>query len=466
MNHDKVKDLVIPELAEMLEYLISKFDINYRIQGLQPSSLFTLDPVSYAACQAVHRSPTFQAWVATIPSIDLIYSDTNPECAYGLAAKFGAKHAIFQTIPLSSKQFEVLGISSEAGSIPPWEMSDIPPLSFYKRTVGTFLPFIGRVQQLSLYRFLYKSLFVETLGLETPPELYDMEADISLLLINGNYLEDYARSLPPFVVKVPGMHIRENLEAEQLDPSLEAFISSSSDDTDGFIYISFGTVVNASNLPKSFLDIFFRSIEAFPTLQFIWRWKGPIPSPHPKNLLFTPWVNQQKLLSHGKIRGFITQAGRPSMQEAFYHAVPTIAFPILGDQDFNAAKYEYLGTAVCMDIATVTQPQLMIAINRTVTDTAWIGRVNRMASLARDVPITPVKMALWWTEFILRHTPEEINFLKPLGQQSDWWKRRELDVWAFVILFSVVVSLVIFRLTRPLRQSLWKMVKSLKSKLD
>lgn len=36
------------------------------------------------------------------------------------------------------------------------------------------------------------------------------------------------------------------------------------------------------------------------------------------------------MAAHGKIRGFITQAGRPSMQEAFYHAVPTIAFPILG----------------------------------------------------------------------------------------------------------------------------------------
>lgn len=64
----------------------------------------------------------------------------------------------------------------------------------------------------------------------------------------------------------------------------------------GFFYISFGTVAKGPNLPLEIRNKIFKTIESFPKLRFIWRWDGPNPDDYPKNLLFQKWVEQEDLL--------------------------------------------------------------------------------------------------------------------------------------------------------------------------
>lgn len=114
---------------------------------------------------------------------------------------------------------------------------------------------------------------------------------------------------------------------------MDAFINSKTTDgveNDGFIYISFGTIARAGSLPVSYRQMFINAIEAFPKLKFVWRWDGPHPETYPKNLFLTEWVDQQDLLADKRIRGFMTQSGRPSSQEALFNEVPIITLPVLG----------------------------------------------------------------------------------------------------------------------------------------
>jgi glucuronosyltransferase len=66
---------------------------------------------------------------------------------------------------------------------------------------------------------------------------------------------------------------------------------------------------------------------------------------------------------HPKIRGFIFQGGKPSTQEAIFHAVPMIVFPIFADQDFNANRINEVGAGISMEIGELTEKSLSNAIS-------------------------------------------------------------------------------------------------------
>ena len=77
---------------------------------------------------------------------------------------------------------------------------------------------------------------------------------------------------------------------------------------------------------------------------------------------------QQDLLGHPKIRLFITHGGLFSNQEAVYHGVPFIVFPIFADQPLNAQKAHDDGYANRLDLDDITEDILYEAIHRILTD--------------------------------------------------------------------------------------------------
>jgi len=229
--------------------------------------------------------------------------------------------------------------------------------------------------------------------------------------------------------------------ASQLQ-NLEVFINSKVKGvkSEGFILMSFGTVAKAPSLPEQLRQIFFNVVKDFPQMRFIWRWEGDKPSrqDYPENLMLIDWVDQEDLLVHPRIKGFLTQAGRPSSQEALYSEVPTVVFPILADQDFNAHRAINLGVAIGEEFVGLTEGKLKTALDKLLTDNSYKSRVTQLAKLIKDVPMDAIDVATWWIEFVLRHSREELSLLKPLARNLSWYQKRELDVWLFLFLLSIV----------------------------
>ena len=74
---------------------------------------------------------------------------------------------------------------------------------------------------------------------------------------------------------------------------LEDFIEESGDE--GFIFISFGSLVKMSAVPEELLQIIFHAIKDLKT-RFLWRWDGENPQNVPANVLTRKWFPQQDIL--------------------------------------------------------------------------------------------------------------------------------------------------------------------------
>lgn len=218
-QNPNVTDIVPKQLNTFMNEVInSNFDVTHRASGLTPKFVMVYDYICYEACRQLLLSEEMQTWLKSSPKIDLIYSDTVPECSYGLASKFKSKHALILPITFISKYFDAYGVPPETSTIPDWDVTFRPPLTFLGRAVGAMIPLIWRLSQ-TIYYFWYASLFRKYLDLDPVPQLDDIQANTSLILINGDFIEDYPRSFPPNVVKVPGLHVkaRNGLENKPLN---------------------------------------------------------------------------------------------------------------------------------------------------------------------------------------------------------------------------------------------------------
>jgi hypothetical protein len=216
MSSPKIKDILPERLTEyMTKMLAENFDVNHRALGLVPPLSLVLDYFCYSACTAMYKSKTIQTWIQSKPHIDLIISDMKPDCSYGLVKKFNTKNILYVPLPMVTSHFESFGMNAETCSIPDYDTSRKTPLTFLNRVTNTLLPLWYRVLEIIFFQ-KYKTLFEEELGLTELPDVDDIRDLTSLMIINGDYLTDYPRSLPPFVIKVPGIHIKKPNEHLQL----------------------------------------------------------------------------------------------------------------------------------------------------------------------------------------------------------------------------------------------------------
>jgi len=265
--------------------------------------------------------------------------------------------------------------------------------------------------------------------------------------------------LPPMFVNVPGLHLRET---KPLPEDIQSFIDSDKN-SDGFVYMSMGSFVKPQNLPDNIQSVIIETMQSFPKIKFLWKWDG---SPNDdkfkkvKNLMIKKWFPQQDLLGHPKIRGFVTQAGRPSSQESMYNGVPMVTFAVFGDQDYNAQRLEDIGVAIQLDITTVTADQFRRAIKEIVYNPKYKENAVKQTKLQMDLPMKPMDTAVWWTEYVLRH--DDLSHLKPPGSQLTWYQRIWLDVYGFLL---VVVMLVVSAMFLVLRL-VWRLFRSPSSEVQ
>ncbi|XP_061384738.1 UDP-glucosyltransferase 2-like [Danaus plexippus] len=279
------------------------------------------------------------------------------------------------------------------------------------------------------------------------PSLNEMNKNVDMLLLNIHPMWVDNQPVASNVIYMGGIH---QLPEKKLPQELQKYLDSSKN---GVIYVSFGTNVLSEVFPKDKLKIIINVVSRLP-YDILWKWdKDELPI-KASNIKLSKWLPQSDLLRHKNVKLFITQAGLQSTDEAITAGVPLVAIPMLGDQWFNAEKYEKFGIGIKLDVKTLTTDQLSKAIETVISDESYRHNISKLRGLMHDQPEPPLNRTMWWIEYVLRHGGAK--HLRSAGANMSYWEYFEMELILVILLgiFIIVagISVVGFMLIHFISQ--------------
>ncbi|XP_037395188.1 UDP-glucuronosyltransferase-like isoform X3 [Pygocentrus nattereri] len=254
-------------------------------------------------------------------------------------------------------------------------------------------------------------------------------------LLKYDFTFEYPRPLMPNVVMVGGLNCAKK---KPLPADLEEFVNGSGEH--GFIVFTLGSMV--SELPEVKAKEFFDAFRQIPQ-RVLWRYTGVVPKDAPKNVKLMKWLPQNDLLAHPKAKAFITHGGTHGLYEGICNGVPMVMIPLFGDQGDNVQRMVARGVAETLNIYDITSEKLLVALRKVIHDKSYKEKMMKLSAIHRDRPIEPLDLAVFWTEFVMRH--KGADHLRPAAHDLNWVQYHSLDVIGFLLLILVTVMFVTFK---------------------
>ncbi|KAL7882285.1 hypothetical protein AOLI_G00091340 [Acnodon oligacanthus] len=239
----------------------------------------------------------------------------------------------------------------------------------------------------------------------------------------------------PNMVMIGGL---SHSKIHALPQDLEAFVNGSGDH--GFVVFTLGSMV--SELPEVKAKEFFDAFRQIPQ-RVLWRYTGVVPKDAPKNVKLMKWLPQNDLLAHPKAKAFITHGGTHGLYEGICNGVPMVMIPLFGDQGDNVQRMVARGVAETLNIYDITSEKLLVALRKVINDKSYKEKMMKLSAIHRDRPIEPLDLAVFWTEFVMRH--KGADHLRPAAHDLNWVQYHSLDVIGFLLLVLVTVLFVTFK---------------------
>ncbi|XP_029385683.1 UDP-glucuronosyltransferase-like [Echeneis naucrates] len=247
-----------------------------------------------------------------------------------------------------------------------------------------------------------------------------------------DFIFEWPRPLMPNMILIGGINCAKKAD---LPADLAEFVDGLGDD--GFIVFTLGSMV--SSMPKEKAKLFFDAFRQIPQ-QVFWRYTGPTPEDVPKNVRLMKWLPQNELLAHPKAKVFITHGGTHGIYEGICNAVPMLMFPLFGDQGDNANRLVHRGVAEKLTIFDVTTETLLATLNKILHNKSYKEKIIELSRIHLDRPIEPLDLAVFWTEFTIRH--KGVTHLRVAAHELNWFQYHSLDVICFLVIVFVTVLLL------------------------
>nr|ADC91921.1 UDP glucuronosyltransferase 1 family polypeptide a3 isoform 1 [Danio rerio] len=251
-------------------------------------------------------------------------------------------------------------------------------------------------------------------------------------LLRYDFSFEYPKPQMPNMVQIGGINCAKRAP---LTKELEEFVNGSGEH--GFVVFTLGSMV--SQLPEAKAREFFEAFRQIPQ-RVLWRYTGPVPENAPKNVKLMKWLPQNDLLGHPKVRAFVTHGGSHGIYEGICNGVPMVMLPLFGDQGDNAQRLVSRGVAESLTIYDVTSEKLLVALKKVINDKSYKEKMMKLSAIHRDRPIEPLDLAVFWTEFVMRHKGAE--HLRPAAHDLNWIQYHSLDVIGFLLLILLTVIFV------------------------
>ncbi|XP_063542107.1 UDP-glucosyltransferase 2-like [Cydia strobilella] len=291
-------------------------------------------------------------------------------------------------------------------------------------------------------------------GEDTPP-LSELKNNVGMMFINVHPLWEGNIPVPPSVIHIGGIHQKPKKELPQ---DLKQFLDSSKH---GVIYISFGTNVDTSDLPREKVQIIINALSQLP-YDVLWKWNQDELPGRTKNIRISKWFPQSDLLRHPKIKLFITQGGLQSTDETITGGVPVIGIPMLGDQFYNVNKYvvHKIGKKLCFE--DLNEDMLGSGIKDVIENKSYRDNVIRLRTLMNDQPMSTLERAVWWTEHVLRHGTKH---LRAPAANMPWFEYYDGQLLVIILCAVSTVILLSCIVLRKIVNVILSNVKILKVKV-
>lgn len=270
------------------------------------------------------------------------------------------------------------------------------------------------------------------------PNLRDIERKAVLAFVNAHPSIDVPEPLPPNIIAVGGLQTRPS---KPLPYDIETFINSSRVAT---VYFALGTNVRSDKLGLQTQLALLKAFGRMTEYNFLWKFEtDSLPAGAiPKNVLLQPWLPQNDILAHPKVRAFITHAGTLSMHEATWHAVPMIAVPFVIDQIRSSDKAMRDGVAVRINYADLISDELVEkTVRQVLEDPRYQANMDKRSRRFRDQPEHPLQRSVWWVEYVLRHPDAE--HLQSPAKSIGAFAANLWDMYLVVLLVAVLMTVII-----------------------
>ncbi|XP_017843717.2 UDP-glucuronosyltransferase 1-8 [Drosophila busckii] len=280
-----------------------------------------------------------------------------------------------------------------------------------------------------------------------------------LVLLNTHPVLDYVQNMPPNIIEIGGLHIRE--EATTLPEGLQSFVNGC---TEGIIYINLPWLqlmhAEGHNAVK-------HTIREFQQYCFIWNAKN-IKTEHLSNLRVVELEDsmQQDILSQTNVKAFLTHGDSFGLQEAVFNAVPVIVLPVLMDQLNNAKRIEerYLGLRVSLD--NFGQNAFSEPLRRLMREDIFDKVLHQARINFRTRQTKPVDQAVWYAEQLIAEPSLYKHLAQPTLNDSSYFVRHSLDVLILPVVFMIAIIVnVIFFVLQIMNDSKLRKEREKKQKL-
>uniref|UniRef100_A0A3B4BNQ3 glucuronosyltransferase n=1 Tax=Pygocentrus nattereri TaxID=42514 RepID=A0A3B4BNQ3_PYGNA len=305
-------------------------------------------------------------------------------------------------------------------------------MGFFRRTVNVVKALL---QPLTCRRLFSHADEIASRFLQRETSMLEIMSRAVLWFVRFDFAFEFPRPVMPNMVMIGGFSVPK---PKPLPQDLEEFVNGSGEH--GFIVFTLGSMV--SELPEVKAKEFFDAFRQIPQ-RVLWRYTGVVPKDAPKNVKLMKWLPQNDLLAHPKAKAFITHGGTHGLYEGICNGVPMVMIPLFGDQGDNVQRMVARGVAETLNIYDITSEKLLVALRKVIHDKSYKEKMMKLSAIHRDRPIEPLDLAVFWTEFVMRH--KGADHLRPAAHDLNWVQYHSLDVIGFLLLILVTVMFVTFK---------------------
>jgi len=286
----------------------------------------------------------------------------------------------------------------------PWPSSIAPPdvmsffpmshqLNFVDRLQNTLISFATRVGAPFYYQEPPSEVLEKFRRYGHFGSLQELVSRSAMWFLTSDYLFDYPRPMMPNMISISGLTVQHS--TGELPSDIENFINGAEK---GVILMSFGSFV--SIISNDVIEKFSTTFRQLGSYRVIWRLDNKHNVELPDNVMISYWLPQNDILAHPSVKLFITHAGHNGHAEAVYNGVPMIAFPILGDQFYNARLFENKGYGIRMELCDFTADQLLDNIHKVLDDRSYKQRARKASEIFQSQAQSVVERATFWIEHV------------------------------------------------------------------